>query len=99
MEQYHWTWAAFFLRNAKVVFPLGMICFFLWHGMVVMEWIYEFFGAELKGYGPSQQRWLRFWVIGFVAMYLFGLTIGLFNMWYYRKHSADGGGSSVDGED
>ncbi|WP_189471682.1 hypothetical protein [Litchfieldella qijiaojingensis] len=80
------TWPEFLLYHLKYSLLAVVAFLFFWNSVAIGEWLYALFGAELRGYGPPQQRWHRVWAVGFVAMYLFGLMIGLFNMWYYRKH-------------
>lgn len=86
MEKNCFEWTSFAKRNGKLFAVCLAGVLFFWNSVVLGEWVYALFGGELRGYGPPQQRWHRVWAMGFVIMYVFGTAIGLYNIWYYRKH-------------
>ncbi|MFQ3790428.1 hypothetical protein [Halomonas sp. A29] len=86
MEKNYFEWTSFAKRNGKLFAACLAGAIFFWNSVDIGEWVYALFGGELRGYGPPQQRWHRVWAMGFASMYVFGTAIGLYNIWYYRKH-------------
>lgn len=86
MNKLELTWLAFLKRNIKFFFVCLVAFLFFWNSVAIGEWLYSLFGAELRGYGPAQQRWHRVWAVGVVGAFVFGVLVDVFNMWYHRKH-------------
>ena len=79
-------WESFFKRNVKLLGFGGAGFIFFWYGIDVMHWGYGLFGADLIGYGEDRRRGYRVLAIGFLIAYLFGTSLSLFIMLYYRKY-------------
>lgn len=81
-----WEWSSYFKRQAKFLMTCLIGGLFFWNSVTVLEWAYELFDAELRGYGEGTQRWHRIWAVGFFLFFVLGCAVDTFNTLYYRKH-------------
>ena len=89
MEQQHKAEWITYIKS--VVWPylyLSPIMIFLWYGVPIMDWIYEYIGSDMAGnHKPGQQRWHQTWVIGILGIYTVSAIYAGWILWYKQKHN------------
>ncbi|KOO58413.1 hypothetical protein WH43_09100 [Rheinheimera sp. KL1] len=86
MNKNRFTWKNFSIRQLELYAVTGFLFYVMWNSLELAQYVFEYFGRTLEGYGPPQQRWHRVIAGGFLVWALVITLMDMISVWHYTKN-------------